>query len=62
MLKRLWNTKLTEFNISEYLSYGPIPTTQRPDLVMANTLSTTSHHASQYQRYLYKNGIYQGCK
>ena len=36
---------------SDYLSYGPIPSTlARPDLVMANTLRSSSHQNAQKQR------------
>ena len=42
--------RIQVYLISEYLSYGPIPVTQRPDLVMANTLSTNSHSPAQIGR------------
>ena len=35
--------------VSEYLSYVPISGPVRPDLVMANTLSTNIHHQHQHQ-------------
>ena len=50
-LQELLNTTQFKFYfISEYLSYGPIPVTQRPDLVMANPLSTNSHIPTQIGR------------
>ena len=35
--------------VSEYLSYVPISGPVRPDLVMANTLSTNTPHQHQHQ-------------